>query len=76
LTKAARAGIESQYSRLKDRLKLDASTFSQLVDLLTEEQLDQQAIYFRCLVNSACDTSKLGAPRDRSDELLAVLGAG
>jgi hypothetical protein len=75
LTKAARIGIESQYSRLRDRLKLDANTFNQLVELLTGEQLDGQANYFRCLVNPDCDTSHMPPGRDLSDEFLALLGA-
>jgi hypothetical protein len=75
LLKAARAGIESQYSRLKERLKLDAATFGQLVDLLAEEQLDQQANYFRCVVVATCDTSNMVPPRDRSSEYQALLGS-
>jgi hypothetical protein len=75
LLRAARTGIESQYSRLRDRLKLDANTYSQLVDLLTEEQLDGQANYYRCLVNPLCDTSKMPPTRDRSEDFLALLGA-
>ena len=74
LTKAARAGIEAQYARLRDRLKLDANTFGQLVDLLAQEQLEQQSNYFRCLVDTACDTSSMRPPRDHSDEYLAMLG--
>jgi hypothetical protein len=75
LQRAARTGIEAQYSRLRDRLKLDANTFGQLVDLLTQEQLEQQANYFRCAVDAACDTSNVRPPRDHSDEYLAILGA-
>jgi hypothetical protein len=75
LVKAARTGIEAQYSRLRDRLKLDANTFGQLVDLLTQEQLEQQANYFRCAVDAACDTANMRPPRDHSDEYLAMLGA-
>lgn len=75
LTKAARAGIESQYSRLREQLKLDDATFKQLVDLLTEEQVDGQANFFRCFVNPNCDPSKLPPVRDHSDEYLALLGA-
>lgn len=74
LTKAAHAGIEAQYARLRDRLKLDANTFGQLVDLLAQEQLEQQSNYFRCLVDTACDTSSMRPPRDHSDEYLAMLG--
>jgi hypothetical protein len=74
LLKAARAGIESQYSRLRDRLKLDANTFSQLVELLTQEQLEQQSNYFKCAVDPACDTSNVHPPRDHSDEYLGILG--
>jgi hypothetical protein len=75
LLKAARAGLESQYSRLRDKLKLDTNTFNQLVDVLAEEQLEQQANYFRCLLTPDCDTSKMVPPRDHSDEYLALLGA-
>jgi hypothetical protein len=75
LLKAARAGIESQYSRLRERLKLDAATFGQLVDILSEEQLDQQANYFRCVLVATCDPSKMAPPRDRSSEYLALLGS-
>lgn len=75
LMNAARTGVESQYSRIKERLKLDAGTFGQLVDLLAEEQLEQQANYFRCLVDPDCDTSKIGPARDHSNEFLALLGA-
>jgi hypothetical protein len=75
LLKAAKSGIESQYSRLRDRLKLDAATFGQLVDLLTQEQLEQQANYFRCVTDASCDTSNVRPPRDHSDEYLAMLGA-
>jgi hypothetical protein len=74
LQKAARAGIEAQYSRLRDRLKLDATTFGQLVDLLTQEQLEQQAGFFRCVVDATCDTNYPRPPRDHSDEYLAMLG--
>jgi hypothetical protein len=74
LLKTVRPGIESQYSRLKDRLKLDAAQFAKVVDLLAGEQLDAQANYFKCLVDAACDTSSLRPPRDHSDELLALLG--
>lgn len=70
----ARPGIESQYSRLKDRLKLDAASFDQLVNLLAEETLEQQANYYRCVVDTGCDFSKIKPPRDRSDELQALLG--
>ncbi|HTU66479.1 MAG TPA: hypothetical protein VMF52_11060 [Steroidobacteraceae bacterium] len=69
-----RGGIEAQYARFRDRYKIDARTFDQLVGLLAEEQLEQQANYFRCLVDPACDTSKITQPRDRSDELTALLG--
>ena len=75
LMKAARGGMESQYSRLRDKLKLDASTFNQLIDVLAEEQVEMQANYYRCLLNPACDTSKLSLPHDHSDEYLALLGA-
>jgi hypothetical protein len=74
LTKAARTGIEAQYARLRDRLKLDASTFDQLVDLLAQEQLEQQSNYFHCLVDPSCDTSAMRPPRDHSDEYQAMLG--
>jgi hypothetical protein len=70
----ARPGIESQYSRLKDRLKLDSATFDQLVDLIAEETLEQQANYYRCVVDTSCDLSRMKPPRDRSDELQALLG--
>jgi hypothetical protein len=70
----ARRGFESQYAALRDRLKLDAATFDQLVSLLAEEQLDQQANYFRCVVDPACDLDKVPTPRMRSDEFLALLG--
>lgn len=74
LTKAARTGIEAQYARLRDRLKLDPNTFSQLVDLLAQEQLEQQSNYFRCLIDTSCDTSAVRPPRDHSDEYQALLG--
>jgi hypothetical protein len=76
LTKAARSGIVSQYARLRDRLKLDAGTFGQLVDLIAEEQIEQQANYFRCLVNPACDNSNMPPPPDHSSDYQALLGAG
>jgi hypothetical protein len=75
LIKAQRAGLESQYLRLKQRLGLSAAEYGQLLDLIAEEQMDQQANYFRCLVNPACDTSKVPEPRDRSSDYLALLGA-
>jgi hypothetical protein len=74
LTSNARPGIESQYSRLKDRLKLDAATFDQLVNLIAEETLEQQANYYRCVVDTTCDLSMMKPPRDRSDEFQALLG--
>jgi len=75
LVKAARTGMASQYARLRERLKLDANTFNQLVDVLSEEQVEMQAGFYRCFVNPSCDTSKLGPPPDHSDEYLALLGA-
>jgi hypothetical protein len=69
-----RTGIEAQYSRLKDRLKLDDATYDQLITLLTEEFLEQQANYYRCVVNPACDLSSAREPRNRSDEYIALLG--
>src|SRR6185295_12711692 len=75
LVKAARAGIESQYSRLKDKLKLDASTFNQLVDVIAAEQVEMQANYFRCFLKPDCDPSKMSPAPDHSDEYLALLGA-
>lgn len=71
----ARRGFESQYAALRDRLKLDPETFRQLVSLLAEESLEQQANYFRCVVDSTCNLDQLPAPPQRSDELLALLGA-
>jgi hypothetical protein len=73
--RAARGGVEAQYTRFRDRFKLDAHAFEQLVDLMAEDQLEQQATYFRCVVDPACDLSHVPSPRDRSDELLALLGA-
>ena len=70
-----RTGTEAQYARIRDRLKLDEATFNQLVTLLAEETLDQQANYFRCVVDPACDLSNLPDIPNRSDELLALLGA-
>src|SRR6185503_9935432 len=75
LMQAARAGLESQYLRLKQKLKLDSAAYGQLLDLMAEEQLDRQANYFRCLVTPACDISKMPPPRDRSSDYLALLGA-
>lgn len=74
LVDSARRGLESQYATLRDRLKLDPATFDQLVSLLTEEQLEQQANYFRCVVDAGCDLDRVPTLRDRSDELLALLG--
>lgn len=71
----ARAGFESQYSALRGRLKVDAATFDQLVSLLAEESLEQQASYFRCISDPACNLASVTTPRDRSDEFLALLGA-
>lgn len=71
----ARRGLESQYAALRDRLGLDPATFDRLVSLLAEEQLEQQANYFRCVVDSNCNPEMAPAPRDRSDEVLALLGA-
>jgi hypothetical protein len=70
----ARKGFESQYAPLRERLKLDAATFDQLVSLLAEESLDQQANYFRCVVDPACNPGNLPPLRDRGDEFLALLG--
>jgi hypothetical protein len=75
LLASARTGFESQYAALKDRLKLDRSTFDDLVTLLAEESMEQQAGYFRCVADPACDPGKVAMPRDRSDEYLALLGA-
>ena len=75
LLKSVRPGIESQYSRLKDRLKLDTAQFNKVLDMLAEEQLESQANYFRCILNPACDTTSLRPPEDHADELLALLGA-
>jgi hypothetical protein len=74
LVRAARAGLASQYLRLKERLKLDDNLFAQLVDLMAEEQMDQQANYYRCLVNPRCDTANMPQPRDRTSEYQALLG--
>lgn len=70
----ARKGFVSRYAVLRDRLKLDPAKFDQLVALLAEESLDQQANYFRCVVDPACDLARVPPPRDRSDEFLALLG--
>jgi len=74
LVKAARAGLESQYLRLKERLKLDDQRFAQLLDLMAEEQMDQQANYFRCLVNPKCDTAHVPPAQDRTSDYQALLG--
>lgn len=74
LVASARRGFESQYAALRERLKLDPTTFDQLVSLLAEESLEQQASYFRCVVDASCNPDKLRPPRDRSEEFLALLG--
>jgi hypothetical protein len=70
----ARRGLESQYAALRDRLKLAPAAFDQLVSLLAEESLAQQANYFRCVVDAACNLDNVPPPPERSDELLALLG--
>jgi hypothetical protein len=74
LVNSARKSLESQYAGLRDRLKLDPATFDRLVSLLAEESLEQQATYFRCLTDPACDSTKTPWTRGRGDELLALLG--
>jgi len=75
LLATARKGLEAQYAGLRERLKLDQSTFGQLVSLLAEESIEQQASYFRCLVDAGCNLASPPMPRERSDEYLALLGA-
>ena len=70
----ARRGFESQYAALRERLKLDAATFGQLTSLLAEESLEQQANYFRCVQDPACNLADVPTLRDRGDEILALLG--
>src|SRR5205085_12496039 len=55
LLEEQRTVIRRQYEKLKDRLKLDDSTFEQLVSLLAEEQLQVQEHWSRCAVDSQCD---------------------
>lgn len=74
LLASARKGFESQYALLRDRLKLDAATFDQLTSLLAEESLEQQANYFRCVVDPSCNLANVPTPRDRGDEIQALLG--
>src|SRR5215831_3972422 len=44
-----RNGLRRQYDPLRQKLKLDASTYNQLLDLLSEQSAQNQADYFRCL---------------------------
>jgi hypothetical protein len=69
-----RTEIEPQYSRLKERLKLDDATYNQLITLLAEEFLEQQANHYRCVAKATCDLSNPPELRSRYDEYLALLG--
>jgi hypothetical protein len=78
LLEEARIGIRRQYAPLKERLKLSDATFGQLVTILAEQTLQLQEQFSRCAVDPACDSSRPSgnvAPDDRSQELLALLGA-
>jgi hypothetical protein len=70
-----RTVIRRQYDKLKDRLKLDDSTFEQLVSLLAQEQLEFQEHWARCAVDSACDLKNQRNPNiDHTQEYQAMLG--
>jgi hypothetical protein len=42
-----RAGLKRQYDPLRQKLRLDAATYNQFLDLLSEQSLKDQAHYFR-----------------------------
>jgi hypothetical protein len=71
-----RSVVRRQYEKLKDRLKLSDSEFSQLVNLIAEDQLQTQMNWARCAVDPECDPQK---PPDRSidrtQEYQAMLGS-
>jgi len=76
LLEEQRTVIRRQYEKLKDQLKLNDSTFEQLVSLLAEEQLELQAHWARCAVDSECDPRNQRSPNiDHTQEYQAMLGA-
>ena len=74
LARQSRTLSAGQYSQLREKLKLSPEKFDELLGLLADEQLDQQANYFRCVVNPDCDPAHLLPPPDRSAEFQALLG--
>ncbi len=73
----ARAGVRRQYGALKEKLGLSNGKFEQLVDLVAQQNLQGQEWWARCAVDADCDpkSPRSGAVDDRSQELLALLGA-
>jgi hypothetical protein len=77
LMEEARTGIRRQYSRLREKLRLDDASYEQLVTLLAEQNLQSQETWARCTTTPGCDLRADAASRpadDRSQELLALLG--
>jgi len=73
-----KTGIRRQYEKLKEQLKLSDATFEQLVTLQAEQTLQAQERYARCAVDPQCnvnDASRYPPADDRSQEVLALLGA-
>ena len=72
----ARSAARRQYGALKEKLGLSNAKFEQLIDIVAQQNLQAQELWARCAVNPDCDPMRPRPMDDRSQELLALLGAG
>jgi hypothetical protein len=72
----ARSAARRQYCALKEKLGLSNAKFEQLIDIVAQQNLQAQELWARCAVHPDCDPKSPRPMDDRSQELLALLGAG
>jgi hypothetical protein len=76
LLEEQRSVIRRQYEKLQERLKLNDAQFSQLVNLIAEDQLQLQMNWARCAADPACDAQKPpDRSLDRTQDYQAMLGS-
>ena len=72
----ARTAARRQYGALKEKLGLSDGKFEQLVDLVAQQNVQAQEQWARCALDAGCNPKNPRPIDDRSQELLALLGAG
>ena len=72
----ARTAARRQYGALKEKLGLSNAKFEQLLNLVAQQNVQAQELWARCALDAGCDPKTPRPMDDRSQELLALLGAG